>query len=105
MTTFKDSKSQDKLSIAEILETLSDGMLPLRFTAYDGSTAAPKMPTTDCISSRLAEPLISQRRPAISAWPARTSPAISKPRVFTPVIRTRSCASWVTNSTSSARPH
>ena len=42
MTTFKDSKSQDKLSIAEILETLSDGMLPLRFTAYDGSTAGPE---------------------------------------------------------------
>src|SRR3990167_5910425 len=39
MTTFKDSKSQDKLSIAEILETLSDSMLPLRFTAYDGSAA------------------------------------------------------------------
>lgn len=43
MTTFKEVRSQDrKLTIAEILEILSDGMLPLRFTAYDGSAAGPE---------------------------------------------------------------
>lgn len=43
MTTLKASHSQDhKLTIAEILETLSDGMLPLRFSAYDGSAAGPE---------------------------------------------------------------
>ena len=43
MTTLKASRSQDhKLTIAEILETLSDGMLPLRFSAYDGSAAGPE---------------------------------------------------------------
>ncbi|MDJ0350532.1 class I SAM-dependent methyltransferase [Cryobacterium sp. PH29-G1] len=30
-----------KLTLAEILEILTDGRLPLRFTAYDGSTAGP----------------------------------------------------------------
>src|SRR5574340_1797290 len=43
MTTFKDARTPDrKLTIAEILATLSDGMLPLRFTAYDGSAAGPE---------------------------------------------------------------
>lgn len=45
MTTLKGPAAQGadhRLSIAEILETLSDGMLPLRFTAYDGSSAGPE---------------------------------------------------------------
>ncbi len=47
MTTFKDSdnrtaNSNQKLKISEILELISDGNIPLRFTAYDGSTAGPE---------------------------------------------------------------
>jgi cyclopropane-fatty-acyl-phospholipid synthase len=46
MTTFKESPTSDsnrthKLTISEILEILSDGNVPLRFTAYDGSAAGP----------------------------------------------------------------
>jgi cyclopropane-fatty-acyl-phospholipid synthase len=33
--------SGEKLSLAQILETLAGGRLPLRFTAYDGSSAGP----------------------------------------------------------------
>ncbi|MGV8874791.1 MAG: class I SAM-dependent methyltransferase [Rhodococcus sp. (in: high G+C Gram-positive bacteria)] len=47
MTTFKDSGNRTvngspKLKISEILELISDGNIPLRFTAYDGSTAGPE---------------------------------------------------------------
>ncbi|MDJ0395395.1 class I SAM-dependent methyltransferase [Rhodococcus sp. G-MC3] len=47
MTTFKESSTRDsnrthKLTISEILEILSDGNVPLRFTAYDGSAAGPE---------------------------------------------------------------
>ena len=40
MTTFKDSGNRtangsQKLKISEILELISDGNIPLRFTAYD----------------------------------------------------------------------
>ncbi len=48
MTIFKDFMEPEaladlgrKLSIAEIFELLVDGELPVRFTAYDGSTAGP----------------------------------------------------------------
>lgn len=46
MTTLKESISSDasrthKLTISEILELLSDGNIPLRFSAYDGSAAGP----------------------------------------------------------------
>ncbi len=45
MTTFKDQRNpglsggSPKLSIAEILEQFTEGDLPVRFSAYDGSTA------------------------------------------------------------------
>lgn len=47
MTTFKEPGSRElnrnhKLTISEILELLSDGNIPLRFTAYDGSAAGPE---------------------------------------------------------------
>ncbi|RRQ27883.1 methyltransferase domain-containing protein [Rhodococcus sp. Eu-32] len=47
MTTFKEPGTRDaarahKLTISEILELLSDGNIPLRFTAYDGSAAGPE---------------------------------------------------------------
>nr|WP_090344390.1 class I SAM-dependent methyltransferase [Mycolicibacterium malmesburyense]CRL75877.1 cyclopropane-fatty-acyl-phospholipid synthase [Mycolicibacterium malmesburyense] len=45
MTTFKEHPTQTaprKLTLAEILEILAGGNLPLRFTAYDGSTAGPE---------------------------------------------------------------
>ncbi|KAA0024518.1 class I SAM-dependent methyltransferase [Antrihabitans cavernicola] len=46
MTTFKDKADSrwdtgQKLTIAEILEIFTNGDLPLRFSAYDGSTAGP----------------------------------------------------------------
>src|SRR3954454_10493855 len=43
MTTFKDQSQAParKLSLAEILEIFAAGQLPLKFTAYDGSTAGP----------------------------------------------------------------
>ncbi|SNS52746.1 class I SAM-dependent methyltransferase [Rhodococcoides kyotonense] len=43
MTTFKEPGTRaQKLTISEILELLSDGTIPLRFTAYDGSAAGPE---------------------------------------------------------------
>ncbi|WP_024801065.1 class I SAM-dependent methyltransferase [Nocardia sp. BMG51109] len=46
MTTFKDrsdvfAELGTRLSIAEIFETLVDGPVPIRFTAYDGSSCGP----------------------------------------------------------------
>lgn len=42
MTTYKEQTHTGRLSLAEVLEVLStDGRLPLRFTAYDGSSAGP----------------------------------------------------------------
>lgn len=45
MTTYKEHKEQTRtgrLSLAEVLQTLAtDGHLPLRFTAYDGSSTGP----------------------------------------------------------------
>src|SRR5829696_7083265 len=45
MTTFRQNTSQAapnrKLTLAEILEIFAGGQLPLRFSAYDGSTAGP----------------------------------------------------------------
>lgn len=45
MTTFKEHSTHTtdgKLSLAEILEILAAGSLPLKFTAYDGSSAGPE---------------------------------------------------------------
>ena len=43
MTTFKDQTHApaSKFTLAEILEIFAAGQLPLKFTAYDGSTAGP----------------------------------------------------------------
>ena len=44
MTTFKDRKtdaSAGTFTIAQVLEILAGGRLPVRFTAYDGSSAGP----------------------------------------------------------------
>jgi cyclopropane-fatty-acyl-phospholipid synthase len=44
MNTFKERTQQGpagKMSLAQILEVLAAGQAPLRFTAYDGSTAGP----------------------------------------------------------------
>jgi cyclopropane-fatty-acyl-phospholipid synthase len=45
MTTFKERPQEtveNKLPLAEILEIFAGGRLPLRFTAYDGSSAGPQ---------------------------------------------------------------
>src|SRR5689334_6791741 len=44
MTTFKESTQAParKLTLAEILEIFAAGQTPLKFTAYDGSTAGPE---------------------------------------------------------------
>src|SRR6201991_3265683 len=45
MTTYKDAATQTPvgtLTLAEILEIFAAGQLPLKFTAYDGSTAGPE---------------------------------------------------------------
>jgi cyclopropane-fatty-acyl-phospholipid synthase len=43
MTTFKESTTapSGKMTLAQILEVFAAGQLPLRFTAYDGSSAGP----------------------------------------------------------------
>ncbi|AHC27740.1 MULTISPECIES: class I SAM-dependent methyltransferase [Mycobacteriaceae] len=42
MTTYKDhAPDQSRLSLAEILEIFAAGPLPLKFTAYDGSSTGP----------------------------------------------------------------
>lgn len=48
MTTFKEHSthaSDHKLTLAEILEIFAAGSLPLKFTAYDGSSAGPENAT------------------------------------------------------------
>ena len=49
MTTFKSAPTtrragghDDKLNLAEIVEIVTGGDMPLRFTAYDGSAAGPE---------------------------------------------------------------
>src|SRR6476659_9137167 len=54
MTTFKDRAAEEetdaggpaeesgKLTLAEVLEIFAGGQLPMRFTAYDGSSAGPE---------------------------------------------------------------
>lgn len=42
MTTPKDRTELGKLSLAEVLEAFTSGRLPLKFTAYDGSTSGPE---------------------------------------------------------------
>ncbi|QBJ96913.1 methyltransferase domain-containing protein [Rhodococcus sp. ABRD24] len=43
MTTLRTNPdTAQKLSIAQILETVADGRIPLRFTAYDGSATGPE---------------------------------------------------------------
>jgi cyclopropane-fatty-acyl-phospholipid synthase len=44
MTTFRERTthtSSSKMTLAQILEVFAEGQLPLRFTAYDGSSAGP----------------------------------------------------------------
>ena len=44
MTTFMRERahtSSNKMTLAQILEVFAEGQLPLRFTAYDGSSAGP----------------------------------------------------------------
>jgi len=42
VTTYKEQAHTGRLSLAQVLETLAtDGHLPLRFTAYDGSSTGP----------------------------------------------------------------
>src|SRR5215207_9061632 len=56
MTTFKEgTRTTEKLSLAQILEIFAGGgRLPLKFTAYDGSTAGPDDATMglDLLTSR-----------------------------------------------------
>ena len=43
MTTTDDRGTADgKLTLAEVLESFSSGRLPLKFEAYDGSSAGPE---------------------------------------------------------------
>ena len=48
MTTFKSEPSagvrpaDDKIPLAKIVETVTGGAMPLRFTAYDNSAAGPE---------------------------------------------------------------
>src|SRR6478752_4084131 len=45
MTTFKEDSQHaptGRLTLAEILEIFASGQIPLKFTAYDGSTAGPE---------------------------------------------------------------
>ena len=50
MTTFKENTARtapkSKMTLAEILEVLAAGQVPLRFTAYDGSSAGPRTPSS-----------------------------------------------------------
>ena len=41
MTTFRETTEAPKLTLAEILEIFASGSRPLKFTAYDGSSAGP----------------------------------------------------------------
>ncbi len=42
MTTLRTKSDPHRLTIAEIVDTVSDGRIPLRFTAYDGSATGPE---------------------------------------------------------------
>ncbi len=79
-----------KLSLAEIVETVSDGDIPLRFTAYDGSATGPEdAPYGLHLNSERGTTYLATA-PATSVWPAPTSPATSRPSASTPATRTKS---------------
>lgn len=78
-----------KLSMAEILEVFAaTGRHPLKFTAYDGSTAGSEDAELGLICAVRAGPRIWRRRRASSAWPAPTWPATCRPMACIRVIRT-----------------
>ena len=60
MTTVKQARGpqpdQRRLGLAEVIETVTDGPLPVRFTAYDGSAAGPRTPSWDCTCWRRVAP-------------------------------------------------
>ena len=76
MTTYKEQDTHapaQRLTLAEILEIFAAGQLPLKFTAYDGSTAGPEDANLglDLLTPR-ARPTSPPRR-ATSGWRAYVS--------------------------------
>jgi len=53
VTTFRDRTEPGKLSLAEVLQAFTSGRLPVKFTAYDGSTSGPE---DAAVGLRLASP-------------------------------------------------
>ena len=98
MTTFRENTAQPtptrKLKLAEILEIFAAGKLPLKFSAYDGSTAGPD-------DAELGLSLLTPRgttylatAPEIWGWPVPTSPATSNSTVCTRGIPTSCSRRW-----------
>ncbi len=97
MTTFKSAPTtrsagghDDKLNLAEIVEIVTGGEMPMRFTAYDGSATGPEDSPfgLDLVTPPRGATYIATAPPAISEWPAPTSPATSNPRACIPVTPT-----------------
>ena len=79
-----------KLSMAEILATsTATGGQPLKFTAYDGSTAGDE---DAVLGLELRMPLVRSpiwpQLPANSVLPARTCRVTCRPTAYIPAIRT-----------------
>ena len=66
------------MTIAEMIDSLVRGGMPMRFTAYDGSAAGPAdADRSACTCATSAACATCSPPPATSAWPAPTSPATS----------------------------
>ena len=79
--------------------------VPLKFTAYDGSSAGPDDAAARTRpAARRAAPPTWRRHPANSAWRAPTSPATSSRTACIPATRTSCSGRCPTSSTSSVRP-
>lgn len=83
MTTFREratdaaDNSEGRLTLAEILEIFSAGRLPLKFTAYDGSTAGPEDAVLGLDLRTPAAPPTWPLLPETWDLPGRTSRATS----------------------------
>lgn len=79
MTTFKDrsevlAELGTRLNIAEVVESLVDGEIPVRVTAYDGSATGPEnAPYTLEIKTPRGINYLAGA-PATSGWRGPTSP-------------------------------
>ena len=110
MTTFKtehdahDVPANGKLTLAEILEIFAAGQLPLKFTAYDGSTAGPEDATVGLdLKTPRGTTYLATAPGDLGIGPRLRRPATWSRTAFTPAIPTSCSGRWPRRWTSSGR--